>query len=127
MSVSFDPAKGLIIVFARLRGPAGERTIRLALDTGATTTTVRSSVLVNLGYDPAASPERLPMTTASGVEYVPRIPIARIEALGESQEPFAVIAHTLPPSATVDGLLGLDFFRERGLTIDFRSGTIEVV
>jgi hypothetical protein len=37
---------------------------------------------------------------------------------------FPIIAHTLPPSATVDGLLGLDFFRGQQLNIDFRRGEI---
>ena len=124
MNTTFDPTRGLIIVFARLFGPTSERIVRLALDTGATTTTVRTSVLVNLGYDPAASSERLPMTTASGVEYVLRISISRFEALGESRESFTIVAHTLPPSATVDGLLGLDFVRGRRLMLDFREGTI---
>lgn len=42
-------------------------------------------------------------------------------------EGLAVVAHTLPPSATVDGLLGLDFLRERLLTVDFRVGSISLV
>jgi hypothetical protein len=38
----------------------------------------------------------------------------------------AEIAHTLPPTAPVDGLLGLDFVRSQQLTIDFRAGQIEL-
>lgn len=120
----FEPNRGLIVVLAHLFGPGGERAVRMALDTGATTTTVRPAVLVRLGYDPAAGSQRVPMTTASGVEYVPRIAVSRIEALGERREPLVVVAHTLPPSATVDGLLGLDFFRGRQLALDFRRGVI---
>jgi hypothetical protein len=37
---------------------------------------------------------------------------------------FEVVAYTLPPTASVDGLLGPDFFRGCELTIDFRSGQI---
>jgi predicted aspartyl protease len=96
----------------------------MAVDTGATTTTVRTAVLVALGYDPSASTERIAMTTASGVEYVPRIKVDRMEALGEHREPFTVIGHTLPPTAMVDGLLGLDFIRGRRIAIDFRDGHI---
>jgi len=36
-----------------------------------------------------------------------------------------IICHTLPPTARVDGLLGLDFFRNTRLNIDFISGKIE--
>lgn len=124
MSVPFDPSRGLIVVMARLFGPNGQRAIRLALDTGATMTTVRTGTLVRLGYDPAASEQRVSMTTASGVEYVPRVPVDRIDVLGQHRQAFPVVAHTLPPSATVDGLLGLDFFRGIRLTIDFLEGQI---
>lgn len=126
MSTRFDAARGLVIVWVRLFGPNGQRAVRMALDTGATTTTVRMGVLVLLGYDPASSAERVPMTTASGVEYVPRVPVSRIEALCECREPLTVVGHTLPPSATVDGLLGLDFFRGRRLVVDLRQGEVSI-
>jgi len=35
-----------------------------------------------LGYDPSASPTRRQITTGSGVEFAPEIPVDRIEALG---------------------------------------------
>ncbi len=37
-----------------------------------------------------------------------------------------VLAHDLPTEAAVDGLLGLDFFRDLSLTIDFRAGQIDL-
>jgi hypothetical protein len=93
MSLRFDPTQGLVVISAELTGPAGSAVIRLALDTGAT------SSLINL---------------------------RRIKALGESRSGFGVLCHTLPPSASVDGLLGLDFLRKKELKIDFRKGTIDV-
>jgi len=47
-------------------------------------------------------------------------------ALGHERAGFPVLAHTLPPSAGVDGLLGLDFFHNLSLTIDFRGGQLTV-
>ena len=35
-----------------------------------------------------------------------------------------VLGYTLPASASVSGLLGLDFLRNRVLTLDFRAGQI---
>ena len=70
--------------------------------------------------------DRIQITTGSGVEFVPRISVSRIEALGKNVEGLAVLAHTLPPTAMVDGLLGLDFLRDARLTIDFTDGTIEL-
>ena len=81
---------------------------------------------VLLGYDPAIISERVQMTTGSGVEFVPRIVIQRVEALGKEQRDFAVLCHTLPPSATVDGVLGLDFFRGQRLTVDLRTGFVDL-
>lgn len=96
----------------------------MALDTGATSTLVRPAILLAIGLDPAASRDRTQVITGSGVEYVPRLKVDLVSALGLEMVQMAVVAHTLPPSATVDGLLGLDFMRGRTLTIDFRNGTI---
>ena len=124
MSLPFDPQQGLIIVPAELWGPSGSAVLRLALDTGATGTVVNTGMLVALGYDPALIPDRVQITTGSGVEFAPRVLLDRIMVLGEESAEFPVLGHTLPPSAGIDGLLGLDFFRGRSLTIDFRVGQV---
>lgn len=124
MTTPFSPQRGLIVVKVRLWGPAGSRVLRLALDTGATATMINAPALVAVGYDPAASPDRVLMTTASGVEYAARVAVDRMEALRQSRSGFPVVAHVLPPSATIDGVLGLDFMRGQTLTVDFRKGEI---
>ena len=124
MSTPFDPERGLVIVRAELWGSSGSAVLRLALDTGATSTIVNVAMLVALGYDPALAPDRIQITTGSGIEFAPRVPMQQIAALGLERAPFPVLAHTLPPSAGVDGLLGLDFFRGQVLTVDFRSGQV---
>jgi predicted aspartyl protease len=121
---SFDRHEGLVIVRAELFGPSGSIVVRLALDTGATSTTVNAGLLNTIGYDPALVPDRVQLTTGSAVEYAPRLPVNKIEALGQERVNFPVVAHTLPPTASVDGLLGLDFFRGQELKLDFRQGVI---
>src|SRR3954470_21099181 len=111
MSFPFDPKKGLVVVRAELWGPAGSAVLRLALDTGATGTVVNVGMLVAVGYDPALAPDRFQVTTGSGVEFVPRITLDKVVALGQERTAFPVLGHTLPPSSGIDGLLGLDFFR----------------
>ena len=76
----------------RLFGPAGGMIVRLALDTGATLR--NPEIMVLLGYDPGASPDRIQVTTGSGIEFCPRFKIRQIEALGRSVRDFLILAHT---------------------------------
>jgi len=127
MSVAFNPASGLVRVGAELEGPSGISLVRLALDTGATGTLLNVAVLVAVGYDPALAPSRVQVTAGSGVEYAPLVTVTRLKALGRERTAFPLLAHTLPPGAGVDGLLGLDFMRGLALSIDFRRGLIDLV
>ena len=124
MSYSFNCRWGLVLVRAELFGPQSNIVLRLALDTGATITTVNAELLITAGYDPSLAPERVEMTTGSAVEYAPRLSVNQIIALGQKRVDVPVVAHTLPPSARVDGLLGLDFFRGQELNLNFRQGAI---
>ena len=102
----------------------GSAILRLALDTGATGTLVNVGMLMVVGCDPAVSTDSVQVTTGSGVELVRRVELDGIRALGVSRKGFSVLGHSLPPSSGIDGLLGLDFFRDQSLTIDFRRGEI---
>lgn len=110
MTYQFDPAQGLIVVPVRLFGPAGDMILRLALDTGATSTLINSEIIILLGYDPAASPDRIQVTTGSGIEFCRRIKIRQIEALGRTVGDFLIFSHTLPPTSQVDGCWGWTSF-----------------
>jgi len=122
----FDPRRGLIVVRAEAWGPSGSGILRLALDTGATSTLVNVGMLVAIGCDPALTTQRVQVTTGSRVEFAPRVVLQRISALGLERPGFPVLGHTLPPSASVDGLLGLDFLRGLNLAIDFRTGRLSL-
>jgi predicted aspartyl protease len=126
VSTPFNPLGGLIIVEARLWGTAGDIVARLALDTGASATVVNEAFLRHIGCDPVAAPQRVQVTTGSGIAFAPRLVIDRIESLGQVRTQFPVLCHTLPPTAPMDGLLGLDFLRHLRLTIDFRTGRISL-
>ena len=125
MKIKFDANQGLITIATRLYGSQGDAIVRLALDTGATSSMINWDIAVLLGYDPASVKERIQITTGSGVEFAPRIVMRQIKVLGRSIENFPVLCHTLPPSTTVDGLLGLDFFRGERLILDFNAGFID--
>lgn len=78
-----------------------------------------------MGGDPVSSTQRVLVTTASLVEYAALVTIPTFNALHQLRSSFQAIAHSLPPSSSVDGLLGLDFFWNSVLTIDFHEGSIE--
>ena len=126
MSFPFDAQRGLVITNAEVFGPSGSVVLRLALDTGATATMINAGPLVAVGYDPSLVPQRVQVTTGSGVEYVPRLEIAQLKSLGQDRTAFPILCHTLPPSASIDGLLGLDFLRGQKLIVDFLQGQISL-
>jgi predicted aspartyl protease len=127
MSDAFEPRHGPIVVKAEVTGPANGATVRLILDTGATTSLLEESVLIALGYDLASVTDRVVMATGSLVTSVPRVVLTRFSALDRHRFGFTVLAHTLPASVSVHGLLGLDFLRDGVLTIDFAAGRISLV
>jgi hypothetical protein len=127
MSFLFNPHSGLIVVEAILEGPKGAFTLSLILDTGARVTFVRDSVLSHAGYNPSLAAQKGWMTTASNIIQVPRLPVTRLSSLGHDRLNLLVAAHTLPPTAAFDGLLGLDFFRGHVLKIDFLAGLIDLL
>jgi hypothetical protein len=124
VSHPFNPKHGPILVQAEVVGPSRSMALPLILDTGATTSLLKEGVLLALGYDLASVTARVPMTTGSVVTSVPRVVLTRFTALGQHRFGFPVLAYTLPASASVSGLLGLDFLRDQVLTIDFRAGLI---
>ncbi len=126
MSEVFDSSSGLIFVSVRIYGPNGRALLRMALNTGASRTLVNVAHLVSLGYDPSLEPDRVQLTTGSGVEFAPLVKLRQITALGHERLDLPVLAHTLPPTAGIDGLLSLDFLRERLLEIDFREGLLSL-
>jgi predicted aspartyl protease len=124
MSQAFNAKVGLVLVEVEVSGPAGTAGARLVLDTGATSTALNPQVLRSVGCDPDSATDFAQMTTGTTVQTVPRLMVNRLSALGRRFLGLRVLAHSLPAEAAVDGLLGLDFFRDLTLTIDFRAGQI---
>jgi len=48
---------------AELEGPTWSVILRLAFDTGATSTVINVGMLVSIGYDPSLEPDRIQVTT----------------------------------------------------------------
>ena len=123
MSQPFNSQSGLILVEAEVSGPTGTVNAALVLDTGATTTTINRSLLRSIGYDPDGDRSR-PDDNGNHRRNGSSVDGQSTEHLGRHAIGLRVLAHDLPAEAAVDGLLGLDFFRNLTLHIDFRQGQL---
>ncbi|TSA50398.1 MAG: hypothetical protein D4R43_02290 [Sphingobacteriales bacterium] len=102
---------------------------RLSLDTAATHTTIDSNVLYFAGYELKNSKGETEVETSNGIILAELYDIHQLECLGILQRNFEVqvydfIAHGI--TSDYDGVIGLDFFRNNKICIDFRTGEISV-
>lgn len=123
---NFDRDSPVIVLFVKLFGSKGTRRVKMALDTGATYVLIPYHIAESLGYDPASSMDRVPLTTASGVEIVPLITLESVSLLGKKVENVQTVCHDLPPTGHIDGLLGLSYFRGFRMKLDFVEGILQI-
>jgi predicted aspartyl protease len=122
----FEPRRRAIILWVELLGPLRTVRLRLLLDTGSAYTVVDPIWLQRAGYDLDSPRSFVPIATASSVERYPHYDVSHVAALGKVSRDLAVLGHALPRAARLDGLLGMNFFGDRRLTIDFGDGTVSL-
>lgn len=101
--------------------------IHLAVDTAASQTVLDWNVLLILGYSSVDLGESVEIETANGIMQVHQIKIKNLDALGLSRPDFKVLTYDFYEKGLLsrqDGVLGLDFFQNTVLTIDFQRGFI---
>jgi Aspartyl protease len=126
MSHAFDPFAPLIVVRGTLKGPEGAVFADLAIDTGSCYTVIGEGLLRTVGCGPETASEKYEIITGSKVEMAPRVVLEEIAVLDSTRTGFAVLCHSLPVEAPVEGVLGLDFFRGLRLIIDLREGLLSI-
>lgn len=95
-SFRFDPAADLVLVPATVTGSRAAVKVRLALDTGSTTTILTPEVVAVLGYGEDRI-RRTVIRTPLGEEPGYLLRVGRFTSLGFSIADFAIHAHALPP------------------------------
>ena len=117
---------GLLIVYARLKGPRGSRLLRMALDTGATTTMIPPKAALAIGINPARSSVLRETLTASGKELIPLIAVPELRIFERTLRRVSVACHELPSESPVDGLLGLDLLTRIHAVLDLRKRSLRL-
>ena len=126
--IRFQPISNVITIPIKVMGIDDNsfRDIEVALDTGATTTSIPIYIASALGYN-VSNPQKIePVVTGSGVKEVPVIEIKRLTAIGQTIENIEVMCFDLPLEAPVEGVLGLNFLMNFDVHISFSKGTIEL-
>ena len=97
----------------------------IAVDTGASMTTISKEILYHAGYDISTGSVRK-FTTASGVEYVRAITLERIKLDSYEMDDVLVYAHTFPQESFVAGVLGLNVLSRFDVNMLFSKGLMEL-
>ena len=119
----FNPQDNLIVVPVEVHGKSQHITLDMAVDTGATWTIMPVKTCLIIG---AVYQRNISIVTGSRVESAQLMTIPLIKAFGIDITNFKVVAHDLPPSLLVDGLLGMNFLKRAKLTIDFHKNVIKI-
>ena len=117
---------GLLIMYVRLRGPKGSRLVRLALDTGATTTMIPPKAALAVGLNPARCTAFRETLTASGKEFIPLVVVPQLRIFESTFRNVSVACHELPAESPIDGLLGLDILSRLRAVIDLPKPSIRI-
>jgi len=126
LRVHFDRAAPAIIVPTTLVGPSSSKKLDLVLDTGATVCVISPKAAWAVGIAPIPGGRSKPLTTVSGVIHAPLVTIPEVRLGAFGAKGIETVLHELPPTAGVDGLLGLSFLRRFHLAIDFERGFLDL-
>ena len=123
---TFDINQKAIIVRGDIELDDQKKRLLFIVDTGTQETLISEKAIRAMGYTLVDSIEDVPIRTINGSGTAYRYIIESITALGITRRNMKIMSHPMPIDAGVDGLLGLDFFENTRLTIDFKLAEIIV-
>jgi gag-polyprotein putative aspartyl protease len=112
------------------------RKVDLILDTGASHTMLHSAILSKLGYTERDIVGYSKVSTANGIKKLPVYQIDVIHLVNDLSTISSILKKDLLVTSDTfdradyqdaDGILGLDFFRNLRLDVDFRSKILTVI
>ena len=117
---------GLIIIEAVIYGADNNnsRRINLALDTGASITSIRSKTLDDLKYDILNPKESRQFFTGNGSMEMGCVELSMLQAFGYDFKNIFVGVFELPEDEYIDGLLGQDILANLDIVINTTKNKI---
>jgi Aspartyl protease len=103
--------------------------LALALDTGASHTTIDLSPLIIAGYEIANAIKTVQIETASGIIDAYVFKVKALSAIGVTRNDLEICAYDFFSYQLItdfDGVLGLDFFEDNKLCIDFKKNLLTI-
>jgi len=123
---TFDRKSSLVVIPVTVKVDSEFKEFKFAVDTGATITLVTDDAMKMMGYSKADCIRTTRTITASKSETVYEYSLDNIKAIGLIRRNLKVISRSLPIGLGIDGLLGLNFFKNKELTIDFKLSEIRI-
>ena len=126
--VPFTRMRRLIVLTLEVGGINGNDSdlLPVALDTGASNTTIPPKVATALGYDLSTPKQEVEIITGGGIVSAKIITVRKLTALGQTVADIDVLCHDLPENSIIDGLLGMNFLEHFDIGISFSTETIEL-
>ncbi|MBI3601721.1 MAG: clan AA aspartic protease [Candidatus Omnitrophica bacterium] len=110
-----------------VQGPVGKPVfLTMALDTGASMTSIPSHAAISIGCDPTKAKKKTEIITASGTEYVAIITIPRLYLWDTLLKNVKVICLDMPPQSPVSGLLGLNVLKKFDIFLRFSCKRLQI-
>ena len=122
--VDFNKKLPLVIVPVSIKLGTVVFDFNFAIDTGASISLIDMDVLYALGFQKENAIRTIQTMTASRQEIAYEFELQNIKAIGLIRRNFKVISRSLPTGLGIDGLLGLNFFRNKELIINFKSSEV---
>ena len=116
----------ILVCVALVKSKAGQKLLRLAVDTGSSFTVIPYEAVIKLGLDPTQAQEKETIVAANGLVYAPVVEIPLFGALGVELHRFKVLCHDLPGQSRVEGVLGLDFLSRFPPYRKFREEVLKI-
>jgi len=116
-----------IPITVSIKGNEGIRDFRFIIDTGASYSIINEKILKPIGYskNDFFKTERLNGFAGNSI-VVDFLKVKTFNCLGLIRRNFEIGAMEFSPRAFYDGILGIDFFLNHTLCIDFKKGKVKL-